>query len=311
MADDTATADAPAAEAPAQDTAQPQEGSAEPQSGGQDAPETQAAGSSDQPSVSLEGDAWKQALESLPDDLKGSESLANTKSLEDLTRQLVNAQSLVGKDKIALPGEDASEEEVNAFYHALGKPESPEGYEFPDQGLAEGFEPTDEFNEGIRQAANEANLTKDQAAKLYRAVQNQLAQGSQKAMEAKSQMSEQGIEALKGEWGQAFDQNVNFARDAVENFGSPELKALLDDSGLGNHPEVVKAFAKVGRTIAEDEIKGLGSSGSFKMSRAEAQAELDKFHNDPEMMEALTTKHHPKHDEAVNKHMSLNEAVRA
>jgi hypothetical protein len=47
------------------------------------------------------------------------------------------------------------------------------------------------------------------------------------------------------------------ARKALESFGSPALKELLNNTGLGNHPEVIKAFHKVGKLISEDKmVKG-------------------------------------------------------
>lgn len=51
------------------------------------------------------------------------------------------------------------------------------------------------------------------------------------------------------------------ARKAVETFGSPELKALLNSTGMGNHPEVVRLMAKVGAAISEDKLLGKGDSG--------------------------------------------------
>lgn len=39
---------------------------------------------------------------------------------------------------------------------------------------------------------------------------------------------------------------------ALDRFGSPELRTFLDESGLGNHPELVKAFYKIGKAIGED-----------------------------------------------------------
>ncbi|MEI6907818.1 peptidase, partial [Klebsiella pneumoniae] len=35
-------------------------------------------------------------------------------------------------------------------------------------------------------------------------------------------------------------------------FGTPELKEYLNGTGLGNHPELVKAFIKVGKAMSED-----------------------------------------------------------
>jgi len=55
--------------------------------------------------------------------------------------------------------------------------------------------------------------------------------------------------------GAQFDANVVVAAKGLDALGftkgSP-LRNLLDDSGLGNHPEMIRAWVKVGRAIAED-----------------------------------------------------------
>ena len=52
------------------------------------------------------------------------------KSLDDLWAKMSGAQKLIGKDKLVIPGDNATTEELNAFYTRLGRPENPEGYEF-------------------------------------------------------------------------------------------------------------------------------------------------------------------------------------
>ena len=51
---------------------------------------------------------------------------------------------------------------------------------------------------------------------------------------------------------------------ALDNLGFPKgspFRVLLDESGLGNHPEMIRAWAKVGRAIGEDGdfVRGAGS----------------------------------------------------
>lgn len=64
-------------------------------------------------------------------------------------------------------------------------------------------------------------------------------------------------------------ENLAAAAAAVERFGTPEFKALLNSSGLGNHPEMVRFALKVGRAISEDKILGSGSGNKPKKSAAE------------------------------------------
>jgi len=54
---------------------------------------------------------------------------------------------------------------------------------------------------------------------------------------------------------------------ALDNLGFPKgspFRVLLDESGLGNHPEMIRAWAKVGRAIGEDGdfVRGAGTPHS-------------------------------------------------
>jgi hypothetical protein len=51
--------------------------------------------------------------------------------------------------------------------------------------------------------------------------------------------------------GDAFDQNRAVARKALDTFGSKELVELLNTSGLGNHPEIIRTFYRAGKAISE------------------------------------------------------------
>ena len=42
------------------------------------------------------------------------------------------------------------------------------------------------------------------------------------------------------------------AKKAIDAFGNPELVKLLNSTGMGNHPEVIRAFYNMGKTMRED-----------------------------------------------------------
>ena len=52
--------------------------------------------------------------------------------------------------------------------------------------------------------------------------------------------------------GDKFDENLAVAIKARDQFGTPELKQFLDASKLGNHPEVIRFFYRVGQSISQD-----------------------------------------------------------
>ena len=50
--------------------------------------------------------------------------------------------------------------------------------------------------------------------------------------------------------GPDFERNLAIAKRAVDKFGGAKLRKVLDESGVGNHPDVIRAFWKMGRTLA-------------------------------------------------------------
>jgi len=91
------------------------------------------------------------------------------KNVDDLWTKMAGAQKLLGKDKVILPGENATQDELNSFYTRMGRPEQPDGYEFKsveslkevdrnvnlDTGMKKIF-----FEEGISKKAGERIVSK-------------------------------------------------------------------------------------------------------------------------------------------------------
>lgn len=71
------------------------------------------------------------------------------------------------------------------------------------------------------------------------------------------------VTKARGEWqtaakadreigGDRFDANVAMAGNVFRQFGTPELRKVLDDSGLGDHPEMIRWARRVAQAIGED-----------------------------------------------------------
>lgn len=60
--------------------------------------------------------------------------------------------------------------------------------------------------------------------------------------------------------GEKLSENLAVAEKALQTFGTPELRTLLKESGLGNHPEIIRAFYRAGKQISEDRFVA-GSAG--------------------------------------------------
>jgi len=69
--------------------------------------------------------------------------------------------------------------------------------------------------------------------------------------------------------GEKFDQTAEHARRALAKFGTPALSQALKDTGYGNHPELVKTFARIGKELADDRLEGGGQGGTGSRSLAD------------------------------------------
>lgn len=101
----------------------------------------------------------------------------------------------------------------------------------------------------------ELGLTQDQAQKLVDFQAKQAQASSEGRVDAFNQLMKDWSEKSKNDsefGGDKFEENVGIARSAIDKFGTPELKQLLEEHGVGNHPEVIRFMIKVGKMTAED-----------------------------------------------------------
>lgn len=128
---------------------------------------------------------------------------------------------------------------------------APEKYEW-NQG--EGVEIDEKLAGEFEPLAREMNLTNDQANKLASEmlpkVQQHMSETWQKQVDDWRQAAETDAEF----GGAKFEQTMTDARKVLEAYGSPELTEVLDQTGLGNHPALVKMFAQMGASLKEDQI---------------------------------------------------------
>lgn len=84
-------------------------------------------------------------------------------------------------------------------------------------------------------------------------------------------------EQVKQEHGDKLPIVMATCAKAIDKFGGDELRTLLDQTGLGNHPLMVKAFFQAGSLLKED--KQVDSNGAAKGDVTFAQALYGKRSN--------------------------------
>ena len=240
---------------------------------------------------------WKSTL---PDDLKNDPTLSNFKDIESLAKTVVHQQKQMG-NRIPIPKD---EEGFKELYGKLGRPDEPTAYEtkVPDD-MADYFgEP--QLNE-FKNVAHKIGLNQSQVDALINyqtgAIQNQLE--NEPAMLATQK--EETETALKQDWGLDYSKNMKAAQRALQVYGDQEIMDLMNTSA-GNHPAVVKLFARLGAEVTEDMTQNT-QNNTLAANRLDAQDEINSVYNNP--THAYFDQKNPEHKVAVERMRQLMEKV--
>lgn len=151
-----------------------------------------------------------------------------------------------------------------------GEDEKPAGApeEYADFVAPEGVELDAEAMDAFRPVAKELNLTQEQAQRLVD-LQSETAQRwsqavQQHVIDTRTGWREAAAkDALIG--GEKFAENLAIAKEGRDLFGEDaELKELLDSTGLGDHPAVIRHFFKVGNANREHDFVKSGKPEKSK-----------------------------------------------
>ena len=238
------------------------------------------------PAEVAQGGSGNGFMEMIPEDLREHPSLSPIKDVGNLARSFVNAQKLIGADKIPLPT-NPTEEDLNNIYSRLGRPETPEGYEFATDGNVVTKEVATEFS-GV---AHKLGLSPQQAAGILDYYKGSVGQSTEQMEQMAQEQAEKTTNDLKREWGNSFEDKLSSAKDVIEQFAGLDMlqMRLEDGTKVGNHPAFIKAFAAIGdfkSTVTSEDTINDGARGSV-FTPVQAQAEIDAIMND---------KSHPYHD---------------
>ena len=135
---------------------------------------------------------------------------------------------------------------------------APDTYEFK---APEGQEFDPDFLKTYSEVAKELDLTQEKAQTLIDKVGPAIQARQQAKLDAVRQEWADTSKADKEFGGEKLTENLGVAKQALDKFGTPELKELLDASGIGNHPEVIRFFFRTGKALQPDGFVGGNNDG--------------------------------------------------
>lgn len=237
------------------------------------------------PTTSAENTSWYSSFDT--DTVgwlenRGLTKLDSNAALPEVIKGFRNAEKYIGtpaESLIKLPKADAPDEAWNEVYTKLGRPSDPKEYSLP---IPDGIDPA--YAESAKAKFHEIGLTARQAKAL--AEWNNEYVGKQvgnQEQQYKTAVAEQ-TNALKAEWGQAFDQNVNIAKRAAQEFGVDAATIDRMEAAMG-FDGVMKFFNAIGSKVGEHSFVD-GESQGFNggMTPNAAQSRIRQLQNDGEFV---------------------------
>lgn len=250
--------------------------------------------------------------ELLPEDIRTEETLKTMpRDIPNLIKMTVNAQKKIGKNKVALPGEKASETEMNEFYEAIGRPKTPQDYgkfEKPKE-LGDEHWNSDRV-ERFKAKAHSLGLTKKQAEGLLSWDTEETVNMLQSKTEADAAELAKVEEGLKRKMGMAYEQNVhnvNILFDITNNDNEERKAAMI--AKYGRDPLFIEWASEISKQFIEHEIMP-GELG--QMTPKDALAEINTLQNTEGYMTGELKRKDPiKHKQIYDKIMDLNKIAYA
>ena len=241
-------------------------------------------------------------LDSLPEDLRMEPSLRNFTDPAALAKSYVHAQRMIGADKIPLPGKTATDEDWANVWAKLGRPQAPSEYElnFENPVFAE-----NEL-ESFKKSAFEAGLNNRQVERMAKFLEETVSGANSSRSEIAEKAVYEAEQELRQEFGQAFEQRMALAYNAAKQLlGDADMLdevQLADGRMLGDHPQVVRMFAKLAEQIGEDKL--LGETSELIMTPQEANMRIAEMtRRDSPYWDKL----HPEHDTYVDEVLRLRD----
>ena len=182
----------------------------------------------------------------------------STEATTETQQQAESVQDQQDSDESSVESETSDQEPK--------KEGAPEKYEFNSKVADAPDELDPEVLTAFGEVAKELDLPQEAAQKVLDKVAPVM-QARQAAV----------VEQVKLDWanesqadkefgGESLNDNLEIAKSSLNAFGTDALKSLLQESGLGNHPEVIRFMYRAGKAISEDSYVGNSDGANAKIN---------------------------------------------
>ena len=245
---------------------------------------------------------WKEAIS---EEFRNDPNIEKFTEIDALAKSYINATQMIGKDKVAVPNKNSTDDQWNEVYDKLGRPESADKYSLNAKSEVV---PIDE--QAIKQFAENAHqlgLNNKQAQGILEFYKNNMEGMAHQAKVDTETAQAQSTQQLRQEWGREFDTNIKKAGALAKANMNPEIldMQLKDGMRLGDHPEIIKGFAKIAGMMSEDKI--VATESENVSSNTDVETEISDIMNNKDG--PYWNRSHPDHDKVVQQVYTMREML--
>ena len=248
--------------------------------------------------------SWK---DSISEEYRNDPNIEKFTEADSLAKSYINAVKMIGQDKIVIPTKNSSQEAWDEAYAKLGRPESAEKYALDVKSDVVPFDET--AIKSFAEQSHKLGLNNKQAQGILEFYKNNMEGSAQQAKIDTETAQSQAEQQLRQEWGRDFEGKVKQAGALAKANINPEVLDMTLSNGtrLGDHPEIIKGFAKIANMMSEDKIVATESENVNTV--ADIETEISAITNDTDG--PYWNKQHPDHDKIVQQVYTLREMLNA
>ena len=248
--------------------------------------------------------SWK---DSISEEYRVDPSIEKFTEIDALAKSYINATKMIGQDKIVIPTKNSTQEAWDEAYAKLGRPETADKYNFD---VKSDVVPMDEGAiKSFAEQSHKLGLNNKQAEGILDFYKNNMEGSVQQSRIDTETAQAQSEQQLRSEWGRDFDTKVQQAGAIAKANISPEVldMQLQDGTRVGDHPEIIKGFAKIAGMMSEDKMVATESENVDSVT--DIESEISSITNDTDG--PYWNKQHPDHDKMVQQVYTLREMLYA
>ena len=244
--------------------------------------------------------SWKS---SISEEFRNDPNIEKFTEIDALAKSYINATRMIGQDKVAVPNKNSTEDQWNEVYSKLGRPDTPDKYALNIESEAVAMD--ENAIKSFAEQSHKLGLNNTQAQGILEFYKNNMESNMQRATVDTETAQAQAETELRAEWGKEFDSNVSKASALAKANMNPEILDLQmqDGTRIGDHPEIIKGFAKIASMLSEDKLVSTESESVNSMK--DIQSEISAITNDT--TGPYWNNKHPDHAKMVQQVYTLRE----